>query len=176
MAEEADQAVAQILTLEQHEQDERDHEAGRAERFDQRPQPGDRARRPPSPTVVTTSGWVDGARRSVRRARGRPASAAIVCSSFWTRSARSDAADVVNLRADVRAIRGQLVAHAGHLAIHAVARQTQEREHQNDRRQDGGEPSDSTLQPLDRRRQDEREQHGQADRHQHGLRPIQDAR
>ena len=36
-----------------------------------------------------------------------------------------------------------------------------------------GTASDATLEPRDGRRQDERQQHGQADRDQHRLRPIQ---
>ena len=41
-------------------------------------------------------------------------------------------------------------------------------------REDSRDAAEPTLKPADRRRQDEREQHGECDRHEDGLRPIED--
>ena len=103
---------------------------------------------PPMSAVVTTSGWVTVPAGPVRRAEV-PLNLLDRLFELLNRSARSHAADVVDLRADVRTIGGKLVAHAGHLAIHTVPGQAQEREDQDDRRQNGGHPSDSPLQRLD---------------------------
>jgi hypothetical protein len=44
MTEQAVQPIAQILAIEQHEQDERHHETGRAERLDHRAEPSNRGK------------------------------------------------------------------------------------------------------------------------------------
>ena len=41
-------------------------------------------------------------------------------------------------------------------------------------REDRRDAAEPPLKPADRRREDEREQHGECDRHEHGLRPIED--
>jgi hypothetical protein len=47
------------------------------------------------------------------------------------------------------------------------------REHQRDDQQHGRHPTDPPLNPVDRRRQDEREQDGERERHEDGLCPLQ---
>ena len=61
-----------------------------------------------------------------------------------------------------------------HLPRQTPAGETEDREHQRDHRENGWDAADPTLKPGDRRSQHEREQDGERDRHEHGLRPVQD--
>ena len=61
-----------------------------------------------------------------------------------------------------------------HLSRETPAGEAENDEHQRDRREDSRDAAQPTLEPADRRRQDEREQDGECDRHEHGLRPIED--
>ena len=84
------------------------------------------------------------------------------------------AAHVGDLRQDVDAITGQVVGQAVHLPGQTPAGETEDREHQRHGGEDGRDAADPALEPADRRRQDEREQNGERDRHQDGLRQVQD--
>lgn len=61
-----------------------------------------------------------------------------------------------------------------HLPGEAPAGETEYREHQCDHCENGRNAADPTLEPGDGRGQNERKQDGEGERHQHGLRPIQD--
>ena len=61
-----------------------------------------------------------------------------------------------------------------HLSRETPTGEAENDEHERDRREDSRDAAEPTLKPADRRRQDEREQHGECDRHEDGLRPIED--
>ena len=61
-----------------------------------------------------------------------------------------------------------------HLPRKTPAGETENDEHQRDRREDSRDAAQPTLEPADSRRQDEREQHGKRDGYEHGLRPVED--
>jgi hypothetical protein len=61
-----------------------------------------------------------------------------------------------------------------HLSRQTPAGETNDGEHQRDHRENRRDAADPTLQPGDRRSQHEREKDGERERHEHGLRPIQD--
>ena len=60
-----------------------------------------------------------------------------------------------------------------HLPRQTPAGETENREHQRDHREHGRDAADPPLKPGDGRRQDEREQDGERERHEHGLCPVQ---
>ena len=118
VAEQTDQPVAQFLALQQHEQHERHHEARRAEGLDQRSEPGNR-RHASRVRIRDDQRLGHRSRRSLHGAEV-PLNLLERLFDLLNRSPRPHAADVVDLRADVRTIGGKLVAHAGHLAIHTI--------------------------------------------------------
>ena len=61
-----------------------------------------------------------------------------------------------------------------HLPRQTPAGEAEDREHQCDDRQNGWDAADPSLKRRDRRRQHEREKDGEGNRHEHGLRPVQD--
>ena len=69
-----------------------------------------------------------------------------------------------------RKVLGQMV----HLPRQTPAGETEDAEHQRHHRENGWDASDPSLKPCDRRTQHEREQDGERDRHDDGLRPVQD--
>jgi hypothetical protein len=93
---------------------------------------------------------------------------------LFDRSPRARAADVGDLRQDVRAVARKILGERVHLPRQPPAGETEDGEHQRHHREHGRDAADPSFQPGDRRRQDEGEQDGERDRHQHGLRPIQD--
>ena len=61
-----------------------------------------------------------------------------------------------------------------HLSRETPTGEAENDEDERDRREDSRDAAEPTLKPADRRRQYEREQHGKCDRHEDGLRPIED--
>jgi hypothetical protein len=61
-----------------------------------------------------------------------------------------------------------------HLPRQTPAGETEDAEHQRHRREHGWNASDPSLKPCDRRAQHEGEQDRERDRHDDGLRPVQD--
>ena len=61
-----------------------------------------------------------------------------------------------------------------HLPRQTPAGETEDREHQRDHRENSGDAADPSFKPGNRRSQHEREQDGECDRHEYGLRPVQD--
>ena len=90
------------------------------------------------------------------------------------RSSFPCAADIRDLRQDIDAIGGEVVGQMIHLSRETPTGEAENDEHERDRREDSRDAAEPTLKPADRRRQDEREQHGECDRHEDGLRPIED--
>ena len=90
------------------------------------------------------------------------------------RSSLSRSADVRDLREDVDAIGREVVGQMIHLSRETPTGEAENDEYQRHRREDSRDAAQPTLKPRDRRRQDEREQDGECDRHEHGLRPVED--
>jgi len=61
-----------------------------------------------------------------------------------------------------------------HLPRQTPTGEAENDEHQRDCREHSRDAAELPLEPVDRRRQDEGEQHGECDWHEHGLRPIED--
>ena len=61
-----------------------------------------------------------------------------------------------------------------HLPRQAPGTETEHREDQRDRRENGDDAANPTLKPRDWRSQHEREQDGDCKRHEHGLCPVED--
>ena len=83
------------------------------------------------------------------------------------------AAHVRDLRQDVDAVARKVLGQIVHLPRQTPAGETEDREHQRDHRENGWDAADPTLKPGHRRSQHEREKDGECDRHEHGLRPVQ---
>ena len=166
-----DQAIPQIAAFEQHEDDHRRDEPRRAQRPDDGPEP--REGRKPRRRV---GGHHDGPRRRSFRA---PPSSQVSLDAFQRflqlldRASPARTAHVGDLRSDVGAIAGQVLGQIVHLPGQAPAGEAERREHQRDHHQHGRDATDPPLKPGDRRRQDEREQDGERERHEDGLCPVQ---
>ena len=61
-----------------------------------------------------------------------------------------------------------------HLPRQTPAGEAEDAEHQRHHHEHGGDASDPSLKPCDRRTQHEREQDGERDRHENDLCPVQD--
>ena len=165
-----DQAIPQIAAFEQHEDHHRRNERRRAQRPDERPEPreGRKSRR----RVGRHHNWPrDGSFRGLR--------SQILFDPFQRflqlldRASLARKAHVGNLRSNVGAIAGEVFDQIVHLPGQTPAGETERREHQRDDDQHGRDPTDPSLKPGDRRRQDEREQDGERERHEDGLGPVQ---
>ena len=61
-----------------------------------------------------------------------------------------------------------------HLPRQTPAGETEDREHQRDHRENSWDAANPSFKPGDRRSQHEREKDGECERHEYGLRPVQD--
>ena len=170
--EQPDQPIAQIPALEQHEDDHRQHEPRGAQRADDRTEP-----REARETRDLLRGDHDGPRdRSFGRIRFSEVGLDVFdrLLQLLDRSPLARAAHVRDLRQDVGAVARKVLGQMVHLPRQTPAGETEDREHQRDHRENGRDAADPALKPGDRRSQHEREKDGERDRHEHGLRPVQD--
>ena len=170
MPDQPDQAIPQIAAFEQHEDDHRRDEPRRA----QRPDDGPSHAKPEKPVTwseVTTTG-----RDTVPLG---PPTFQVGLDVFerllqlLDRPSLARPAHVGDLRPDVGAIAGKVLGQMVHLPRQTPAGETEGREHQRDHRENGWDATDPPLKPGDGRRQDEREQDGERERHEDGLCPVQ---
>jgi hypothetical protein len=75
---------------------------------------------------------------------------------------------------DVAAVAGEVLGQTAHLPRQTPARETEDREHQRDHRKDRRDAAHPTFKPVHKRSQHEREKDGERQRHEHGLRQVQD--
>ena len=83
-------------------------------------------------------------------------------------------AHVRDLCQDVEAVAWQVLSQVIHLPHETPAGEAGDREHERDHREHGGDAADPPLKPGDGRSQEEGQQDREGDRHEHGLRPVQD--
>ena len=152
MAEQAEQPVAQIPAFEQHEDDHRQHEAGRSQRADDRTEPPE-------------------ARNLLRgdhhgllpRAFGRIGLSEVGLDVFdrllqlLDRSPFPCAAHVRDLRQNVGAVPRKVLGQIVHLPRQPPAGETKDGEHQRDHCENGRDATNPTLEPGDGRSHHERE-------------------
>ena len=170
--EQPDQPIAQIPAFEQHEDDHRQHEPGRAQRTDDRTEP-----REARETGHRRRGDHDGPRPgSFARVRFAKVGPDVFdrLLQLLDRSPLARAAHVRDLRQDVGAVARKVLGQMVHLPRQTPAGETEDREHQRDHREHGWDAADPSLKPGDRGSQHEREKDGEGDRDEHGLRPVQD--
>ena len=149
------------------------HEAGRSQRSDDRTEP-----REARDTRVCFRGDDDGPRRACRLGASDCSEVGLDVFDrllqLLDRTALAGAAHVRDLRADVVAVRGQVLGQMVHLPRHAPAGEAEHREHQRDHDEHGRDAADPALERGHRRRQDECQKDGEREGHEDGLRPVQD--
>jgi hypothetical protein len=175
LTDQADQAIAKIPALEQHEDDHGQHHSGGAQRPYERAQPGE----PGKPRDLI--GAHDD--RLANGPRGRPLRWFALIEAgldlvqrflqLLDRAALAGAAHVRDLRPDIAAIARQVVRQVTELARQSPAGEAEHREHQGDDGQNGGDAPDPAFEPGHRRRQDECQQDGQRDRNEDDLSQVQ---
>ena len=141
--EQPDQPIAQIPAFEQHEDDHRHHEPGRAQLADDRTEP-----REARETRDLLGGDHDGPRdRSFGRLRFSEVGLDVFdrLLQLLDRSPLARAAHVRDLRQDVGAVARKVLGQMVHLPRQTPAGETEDREHQRDHRENGRDAADPTL-------------------------------
>ena len=167
-ADEADQPLAQVLPVEEHEDGEHNHRERRADRLHERTHPlgerGKRARRRLG-------------HRQRRRRSGRASLSSSLIASAALPRAPSSGARNARLLADVLAVLGQLRGERKRLARGDVADAADQRAGDRDGdecRRDAPQPP--VLEAAYHRREQERSEDGERERDEHVAREVQDRR
>ena len=177
VSDQANQASAQVVTLQQHEDDQHQDEAAGGDRPDDGPQPCGEA-----PPVGHLFGAHDDG-----PGRGTPGRLARIWLldlgldvvegrlHLLDRSTLAGLTHVGDLLADVGAIGGEIGGDARELRERGPRTAAENEGAACDDDDDRGDTTDATLQPRHDGREDERQEAGQRDRHQNDLGPIEHA-
>ena len=171
MTDETNQPIAEILPLEQHEQDEHDHESCGTGRLHERTHPAegreagqrlarnhDRLRHRAPGSVVDANVLLDLIERGLQPLDG---------------AAAARPAHVPDLLPDVGPVGNKVGAQIARLSQNRPGRETQTGEHERHHDEHRCQASDSSLKPDHRRSQDEGDENREADRNQDGLCPME---
>jgi hypothetical protein len=175
-AEQADQAVAQILPLQQHEDRHDQHDGGRRQRID------DRRDHPFGDLHWCRVRFVDlhlhrlllvGVFRGLRLRCGRRVELLAQAAHDHVRAARCEALDGVDLGPDRRGVAGHILRQVGDLGANEAAQRhddAQREQDGNDHRQHAAQVD--AAQQVDDGRQQKRQQYRQGNRYQDGAAQI----
>lgn len=172
VADQPDQAITQIAAFERHEDDHRGDET----RGTQRPNDGPEPREAQEPGHLVGRHDQGPQHGSCRRLRCVQVSldARQHFLQLLDRASLASKPHVGNLDSDVGTVAGEIFDQVVHLPGQTPGGEPESGEHQRHGYEDGGDPTDPPLKPGDGGCQDEGEQHGERERHEDGLRPVQD--
>ena len=170
MADEPDHAIPQRLPLEQHEDHQHGHHAGGGHRLQDARQVDDERGR----GLDGDDEWLVAPRRRRSRLLDLAHHVGDGLLHLLDRASAAEASDLGDPPADVGLVARQLGGERRELADEQPAAASRRRKGQQRDHQHRGDPTEpSPVERIGNRAQQEREQAGQGDRDEHGLRPVE---